>query len=83
MINEEIIEDLNIMGRGTDSNIMDAGITNPAIIAVTGVHGENGMIIEDIIIVRMKKVGITDKTIVFISSLKLKTADLYSPLGDN
>jgi len=71
------------MDRDTGSNITGVAIIAQNIIEVTGDHGENGMIIEDIIIVHTEKVTITDKVEVFTSSLKMKTGLLYSQLEDN
>ena len=67
----------NIMDRGTDTIIMVVVIITPSITEDTGDHGENGMIIEDITVNHIEMVTITEKTEVFILSLKMKTVGLY------
>lgn len=80
-----MIIDVNpdIMGKVIDITIMVVGIINQNITEVIGVHGENLMTIEDIIIVHTKEVIITDKMEVSILNLKTKMVDLFSLLEDN
>ena len=73
----------DIMVKVTDTTIMVVDIINPNITEVIGVHGENGMIIEDTTIVHIEKVVITDKMEVSILNLKPKMGALFSLLEDN
>jgi hypothetical protein len=71
----------DIMDRGIDTIIMVIVNIAQSIIVGTGVHGDNGMIIEDTTIVLIEMEGTTDKMEVCTSNLKMKMVVLYFQLA--
>jgi hypothetical protein len=73
----------DIMGKDTDTIIMIVEIIVQTITEDIGVHGENGMIIEDTITTGTEMGNIIEKITTYILNLKMKMVALFFLLADN